>query len=122
MTNYDTWIESYRARVVDTAAKCAEATAEMLTAFPELRRVRGYVLTAAGYDRPHWWLTTVDGTIVDPTADQFADYGGALDYKEHVGPEPSGKCPNCGGFVYDGGTVCSDACANAYTAYLMTGC
>ena len=49
---------------------CREATAAMVKAFPELRRVRGHY----GWC-PHWWCETPDGTVVDPTARQFTPGG-----------------------------------------------
>ena len=41
-----------------------------------VRLVKGTVFSAVG-DRRHWWLT-VDGKVVDPTADQFE---GDLSYR-----------------------------------------
>ena len=32
--------------------------------------------------------------------------------------EPTGKCPNCGGYCYEGATLCSDRCEHEYMAYL----
>lgn len=40
---YATWIETYRTRVESTYGRCAEATAEMVEAFPELVRTPGHV-------------------------------------------------------------------------------
>jgi len=90
----------------------------MVAAFPELKRVRGHYVTGRK-EYPHWWCVTAEGTVVDPTAAQFDGLPGF--YEPHVegSPEPTGKCPNCGGYVYDGGTVCGDACALSYAAYVM---
>lgn len=105
----------------DPTGKCAEVTAEMAEAFPWLRRVRGhYFCVVTGRDHPHWWMQDADGQVIDPTASQFPSNGAGI-YTEHEGPEPSGKCPNCGGYVYDGGTVCGDMCARQYEAYCRGG-
>jgi len=113
---YGQWIAEH---VPEPRGRCAEATTEMVAAFPELRRVRGHYWNPyINREVPHWWCVASDGTVVDPTAAQFpcAWMG---DYTEHVGHEPTGKCPNCSGYVYDGGTVCSDACARQYEAYCL---
>lgn len=121
MTQYANWITAYRQRVGDATGRCAEATSEMAAAFPELTRVRGHV-PFAGREWTHWWLVSPDGTVIDPTADQFGP-SGPVAYFPHdeAGPEPTGKCPNCGGYVYDSSTVCSEACAREYAAYVMRG-
>jgi hypothetical protein len=114
---YTTWIA---AQTEDPQGRCAEATLAMQAAFPELRRVRGHVITA-GRDRPHWWLVTPDGDIIDPTAAQFQTLCFYQPWDE-AQSEPTGKCPNCGGYVFDGGTVCSETCAREYAAYCVTAC
>ena len=103
----------------DGYGKCAEITQRMADAFPELRRVRGHYYCVAWGERGHWWLVASDGTIVDPTASQFPSRGNGV-YVEHKDsdPEPTGMCPNCGGYIYGGGEVCSDECGNSYVAYL----
>lgn len=35
-----------------------------------------------------------------------------------VGPEPTGKCPNCGELLYDAAQVCTDKCARELTEHL----
>lgn len=93
---------------------CREATEAMVKAFPELRRVRGHYSWC-----PHWWCETPDGTVVDPTARQFTS-GGV--YVEYTGPEPLGKCMNCGDYVWtalpNGDTsACSDECLKELEVY-----
>src|SRR5687767_13556478 len=101
---------------------CVEATTAMASAFPELRRVRGHYYCAVWGERQHWWLVTPDGTIVDPTAAQFPTEGhGVYEPWDESAEEPSGRCPNCSGYVYGGGTVCSDDCAREYEAYVRRG-
>jgi hypothetical protein len=112
------WIAKH---VTDPTGRCAEITLAMNEEFPELRRVRGhYFCPILNNERPHWWLEDSAGEVIDPTAAQFPSLGHGI-YEEHSGPEPTGKCPNCGGYVYDGGTVCSDACARSYEAYCLRG-
>lgn len=100
------------------AGLCESVTARMAEAFPELTRVRGHFVTGRK-DYPHWWLITERGEIVDPTAGQFEGIPGF--YEAHEGPEPTGKCPNCGGYIYNGGAVCGDECGISYAAYVMRG-
>ena len=117
---YDEWIEQNVPDHTAAYGKCADVTEAMAAAFPELRRVRGHYYCTAWGERSHWWLVTPSGEVVDPTAKQFPSAGHGY-YEPWIegAEEPSGKCPNCGGMVYGGGTVCSDDCARAYTAYLM---
>jgi len=61
-----------------------------------------------------------DGTIVDPTSGQFAFKGG--DYEEYDpsrhGPEPVGKCIECGELAYNSELLpfCSSSCNEGYIA------
>ena len=112
--NYTKWIEE---NVTDPRDKCFETTLDMQEAFPELTRVRGYYHGAPG-PRPHWWLVAPDGKIVDPTASQFPSRG---EYEPFEGPEPTGMCPNCGGYIYDNNSVCSYKCGDEYSKYLVDG-
>lgn len=117
---YSEWIAS---NVTGSGyGQCAEVTLAMAAAFPELRRVRGHYYCFAWGERTHWWLVAPDGRIVDPTAGQFPSAGRG-EYVPWVegAEEPTGKCPECGGYVYGGGTMCSDSCARAYERYLMGG-
>lgn len=116
---YTEWISRHVSS--DPTGKCADITLSMAVAFPELRRVRGhYLCLITRREHPHWWMETSKGQVIDPTASQFPS-GGSGTYIEHFGPEPTGKCPNCGGYVYDGGTVCGDVCARQYEAYVCSG-
>ena len=111
----------------DNRGKCAEFTAALVENFPELKRVRGFVTLKSGLRRSHWWCVDADGNIVDPTASQFE-----TEYFWHAGiafyeplnesdPEPTGKCPNCGNYCYDGGVCCSPKCNREYAAYVSGG-
>lgn len=96
--------------------KCASVTLAMASAFPELRRARGFYHCDRWGRRQHWWCVAPDGTVVDPTAEQFPSMG-LGEYDEVKDGEedriPVGKCMNCGEELYahDESTyVCSDYC------------
>lgn len=118
---YWEWI---KANVEDDGyGQCREVTERMADAFPELTRVRGHYYCFAWGERQHWWLTDPDGRIVDPTAAQFPSKGaGHYEPWDESQPEPTGICPNCGEYVYDAGTCCSDSCSRAYLAYIENAC
>ncbi|KKW12998.1 MAG: hypothetical protein UY48_C0006G0051 [Candidatus Gottesmanbacteria bacterium GW2011_GWB1_49_7] len=102
---YTTWIAQYAVRNNNVLAGfCYSASVEMQKAFPELILCRGYVYES----REHWWLKTLDGEIVDPTAAQFTIFCEVLlksDYEEYSpeihGPEPIGRCMKCGDYCYE---------------------
>jgi hypothetical protein len=104
----------------DGYGKCKEVTEKMASAFPELTRVRGHYYCPWWGERAHWWLTTPDGDIVDPTKTQFPSRGmGHYEPWDETAQAPTGKCPNCSGYCYNHQTCCSDECHNAYAAYCM---
>lgn len=116
---YKAWIREHYPAYEDAYGHCAEATTRMVEAFPELRRAKGFYHCPIIGERPHWWCVTPDGKIVDPTVCQFPS-GGQFEYQELVdGVDriPSGKCPNCGGWCYDGDYICSPKCHEEYVAY-----
>jgi hypothetical protein len=117
---YAEWIAAHYPTQEAAYGQCDAATRAMAAAFPELTRVRGHYYCFVWGERTHWWLVAPDGTIVDPTAVQFPSVGrGVYEPWTEGADEPTGKCPNCGGYVYGGGTVCSDECARQYESYLM---
>jgi hypothetical protein len=98
--------------------ECKERCESMRAVFPELEMVRGHVsLIYGSHQEPHWWLIGPEGEIIDPTVTPEL----VIDYLPHdeSGPEPTGKCPNCGDYSYNGDYCCSDSCHNAYVSYLM---
>ena len=105
---YENWIA---VNVKDTYGNCVFVTLQMQKAFPSLIRVRGHYHCPVWGKRPHWWLKTDSGEIVDPTASQFPSQGGGR-YVEWVegSEEPTGKCLNCGDYVYRFSTHCSEKC------------
>lgn len=114
---------------------CGSACSDMLEVFPELRCVRGTVVSKAWVakhptenlqemicpDDGHIWLETEAGEIVDPTAAQLGNREDALyvafdESQAHT--LPTGKCPNCGDYCYNGTDCCTEECFYAYAAYL----
>jgi hypothetical protein len=117
LEKYQEWIQK---NVEGTGkGKCLEVAQKMLAEFPELILVRGHYIDGK-YRLPHWWLKTADDEIVDPTAAQFFTKG-LLDYEEwdESKPEPTGKCPNCGGYCYDNNYCCCKKCEEDYHNYIM---
>ena len=116
--HYDDWIKS-RNLPLRPCGLCGVVTDAMRQAFPELARVRGHVIDMCDDQRyPHWWLVTSEGEIIDPTVDQFDGMVIAYEPWSEGTQEPTGKCHDCGGYVYDGSSFCSDACALATEDYL----
>lgn len=116
---HEAWIA---ANVTETFGKCREVTEQMAAAFPELRRVRGHYYCASWGEREHWWLVDAEGEVVDPTAAQFPTRGaGAYVEWEKDRKEPTGMCPNCGEYCYDGHYFCSERCGISYTAFCSRG-
>lgn len=123
MASYAEWIEAFVSSQPSrfVRGKCDTATAKMVAAFPELRRVAGFVYCTWGREQ-HWWCVAPDGSIIDPTASQYV---AILEYEELDldDPEvcrtiPTGVCMDCGGDTYEGRTFCSDQCESATLAYL----
>jgi hypothetical protein len=135
---YTAWIEDHT-RNTDVWNTCEISTKLMADAFPELRRVRGWVMVPGVGERPHWWLVDPLGNIVDPTARQFTDvagdtladgtrrtayYGGkGIEGYREVDEEnpPVGKCMQCGAVCYQNTApctvICSTACERLLAAY-----
>jgi len=102
--------------------KCKETCEAMAAAFSELKLVRGHYWCWSWGVRTHWWLVDPQGGIVDPTKMQFPSKGlGDYEPWEEGEKEPTGMCPNCGRYVYDGGTVCSEKCHKEFVAHCMRG-
>lgn len=67
------------------AGKCESVCRAIAAAHPEFRLVRGhYFCPVWNRDRAHWWLEAEDGTVYDPTRDQFPSKGAGT-YKEFDG-------------------------------------
>lgn len=110
---YAEWIESQQLPQLP-CGMCEHVSREMAVAFPELRLARGhYIPWAETKHYPHWWCVTPDGVVVDPTAGQFVGVGPG-DYVEHVGDEPTGRCYECGVYVFTGEPFCDATCRRAW--------
>ena len=73
--------------------KCKEMSEAAVAADPTLTLVRGhYFCPLWRSDEPHWWTVRADGTIFDPTREQFPSKGGGV-YTPFDGIIP---CSNCG--------------------------
>jgi hypothetical protein len=119
---YRNWIEENVPDYDSAYGKCKDMCLKMMKEFPELTIHRGWYQDPIIGDREHWWLKDEDNNIVDPTAHQFPT-GGMFEYKDltDVKEIPTGRCPNCGGYIYNGGDLCSVDCETEYTMYLNSG-
>lgn len=123
---YAEWIERYVASKPSRFVRgcCQEAVEAMVQDFPELRKAAGFVYCDWGRDE-HWWCVAPDGSVVDPTREQFNI---VFEYEELDLNDPKtrdrvpiGRCVNCGEETYRSSyssEVCSESCASAFTAYL----
>ena len=65
--------------------KCKEFSQEAVLRDPTLRLVRGFYHCPFWGEQPHWWTVRLDGSIYDPTKDQFPSKG-LGNYEEFTGP------------------------------------
>lgn len=95
--------------------KCKEFCEQALKDDPSLRLVRGfYYCPVWNKEEQHWWTERPDGTIFDPTKDQFGSRGTGT-YREFDGTLP---CAECGKIINEleivhmgNYQVCSSKCA-----------
>ncbi len=120
--DYRQWIDTHYPSQASAFGSCKEASAAMVAVFPELRQVNGHYFDPRWGEREHWWCVAADGEIVDPTARQFPSRGfGPYVELDPNAKVPSGMCPECGGYAYDGETFCCESHAASYMTYLATG-
>lgn len=81
--------EKYRGR-------CKEMSEALVAADPTLTLIRGYYHCPFWGEQAHWWAKAPDGTIHDPTKDQFPSRGVGGTYVEFDG---NVKCSNCGKMI-----------------------
>lgn len=117
MKDYATWIAAHAP--IDPRGQCSDMTTRMAAAFPELVRTRGHYV-CADHRHPHWWLIAPDGTVIDPTVEQFAMCGGGL-YEPYLGPEPKGHCLDCGELLFSDTPFCNDECARRCVEWMQAG-
>lgn len=71
--------------------KCKEMAEAAVAADPSLTLVRGHYYCFVWGEQPHWWAKRPDGTIVDPTKDQFPSKGRG-EYVEFNGMVTCSEC------------------------------
>lgn len=72
--------------------KCRAMSEALVVQDPTLTLVRGYYYCPFWGKQGHWWVKKPDGTIIDPTKDQFPSKGRA-EYEEFDGKL---NCSECG--------------------------
>lgn len=114
MKQYVSWVFE---NVKEPKNRCREVTLEMQKFFPELIMVRGFYEDTFYGKRPHWWLKTTSGEIVDPTVHQFSDVrvgeisGHESQYSEMDEENPiTAHCIECGNYTYCHKVFCSSKC------------
>lgn len=75
--------------------KCKEMSEALVVADPTLTLVRGYYFCPIWGEQPHWWAKRPDGTIVDPTKDQFPSKG----LGHYIEFDGNIECSNCGKLI-----------------------
>jgi hypothetical protein len=74
--------------------RCKELSEAACKADPTLRLVRGhYFCPIYNTDEPHWWCVRADGTIEDPSKQQFPSNGFGI-YTEFTGIIACAECGN----------------------------
>lgn len=95
--------------------KCRELAEQAVAADPSLTLVRGHYHCPTWGKQAHWWAARTNGTIYDPTADQFPSRG-IGHYEPYDGIV---ECSQCGKEIpeesasFDGNghyAFCSDLC------------
>lgn len=72
--------------------KCKEFSEALVASDPSLTLVRGYYFCPSWGEQQHWWCKKADGTIVDPTKDQFPSRG----HGTYVEFDGNIACSECG--------------------------
>ena len=72
--------------------KCREMSEALVATDSTLTLVRGHYHCPIWGEQPHWWCKRSDGTIVDPTKNQFPSRG----IGEYVEFNGIIECANCG--------------------------
>jgi hypothetical protein len=73
--------------------KCKELVDAAVRQDPTLTAVRGHYICPFWGEQAHWWCTKSDGTIVDPSVEQFPSKGVAAEYIPFDGTV---SCAECG--------------------------
>jgi len=72
--------------------KCKEMSEALIAQDPTLILVRGYYMCPLWGEQEHWWTKAQDGTIIDPTKDQFLSKGCG----EYIEFDGTLQCSECG--------------------------
>lgn len=124
MGKYAKWIKEETGHLTQAQlmGRCKEYSEKMLLAFPELVLTRGHYICSVWGDREHWWLSTEEGDVIDPTAYQFPSKGcGYYIPVDENAPEPIGMCMDCGDYCYENPNFCSESCEGSYMSYINGG-
>lgn len=93
-------MEPIEAEVSDYATyrgKCKEMSEALIAADNSLSLVRGYYHCPIWGKQAHWWVKKPDGTIIDPTKNQFPSKGLGT-YEEYDGTV---ECAECGKVIQE---------------------
>lgn len=77
--------------------KCKEFVDDTIKNDPTLTAVKGWYFDPIWGQQAHWWCKRQDGTIFDPTKDQFPSKGNGY-YEEFDGWL---ECSNCGKSIHE---------------------
>lgn len=72
--------------------KCKEYVEQAVSNDPSLTAVRGHYLCPFWGMQPHWWCVRQDGTIFDPTVEQFPE----PHIGEYIPFDGNVECAQCG--------------------------
>jgi hypothetical protein len=72
--------------------KCKEMSEALVASDVTLTLVRGYYHCPIWGEQAHWWAKKPDGTIIDPSKDQFPSRG----IGEYVEFDGTVECAECG--------------------------
>jgi hypothetical protein len=89
---HDLQIEQEEANYLKYRGKCKEMSEAAVAADSTLILVRGHYHCPIWGEQPHWWAKRQDGTVVDPTKDQFPSKG----IGEYVEFNGRVQCSECG--------------------------
>ena len=77
--------------------KCKEFSEALCEQDPTLKLVRGHYIDWYWGEQAHWWCEKPDGTIIDPTKDQFPSKGNG----EYIPFNGMVSCEQCGKVVHE---------------------
>lgn len=96
--------------------KCKSMCQDAVLDDPSLKLVRGYYHCPSWGKQAHWWTVREDGTIFDPTKNQFPSQGAG----EYVEFDGYFECEECGKRIHEDDCIiygnyqfCSDQCVIA---------